>query len=79
MTLDEAMKRIAADPSVCGGRPCIRGTRIEVSIVLDALAEGLSAEEIVDHFPSLETADVRAAAAYASEMTRENIWKVGTT
>lgn len=77
MTLEEAMKRIDTDPRICGGRPCIRGTRIEVPVVLDALAEGLSVEEILDHFPSLDALDIRAAAAYASEMTRENIWKVG--
>jgi uncharacterized protein (DUF433 family) len=63
--------RIAADPGVCHGKPCIKGTRIMVSVVLDNLAEGLSAEEIVAGYPSLILEDVRAAIAYAAELARE--------
>lgn len=76
MKNEELLNRVTVDPKVCGGKPCIRGTRIYVEIVLDALAEGLSPEEILDHYPSLKTEDIRAAAAYAAELARENVWKL---
>lgn len=62
---------ITADPEVCHGKPCINGTRIMVSVVLDNLAEGLSPEEIVDEYPALTIEDVRAAIAYAAALARE--------
>ena len=62
---------IVSDPQVCHGKPCVRGTRIMVSVVLDNLAEGLSPEEIVAEYPPLTLDDVRAAIAYAAELTRE--------
>ncbi len=68
--------RIATDPNVCGGQPCIRGTRIPIAVILDGLAEGLTAEQLVDHYPQLSVDDVRAALAYASHLAREGIWKV---
>ncbi len=76
MTQEELLKRVTVDPAVCGGKPCIRGTRIYIAIILDALAEGLTPEEIIDHYPSLTLEDVRAAVAYAAELARENVWKV---
>ena len=76
MMRDELLGRISLDPRVCGGKPCIRGTRIYVAIILDALAEGLTPEQIIDHYPSLKVEDVRAAFGYAAELTRENIWKI---
>ena len=63
--------RITADPDICHGKPCIRGTRIMVSVVLDNLAEGLTPEEIVDEYPPLSVDDVRAAIAYAAMLARE--------
>jgi uncharacterized protein (DUF433 family) len=65
--------RISTDPAVCHGKACIQGTRIPVSIVLDNLAVGLSAEEIVSSYPSLTLEDVRAAIAYAAELARERV------
>ena len=79
MTHAELLDRVSVDPVVCGGQPCIKGTRIYVSILLDSLAEGLSPERIIDHYPSLTTDDIRAAVAYAAELTRENVWKVPAT
>ncbi len=76
MTHDELLGRVTVDPNVCGGKPCIRGTRIYIAIILDALAEGLTPDEIVDHYPSLRPDDVRAAAAYAAELAQESVWKV---
>jgi uncharacterized protein (DUF433 family) len=64
-------ERIAADPAICHGKPCIKGTRIMVSVVLDNLAEGLTAEEIVAEYPSLALEDVRAAMVYAADLARE--------
>ena len=79
MTRDELLGRVTVDPGVCGGKPCIRGTRICMAIILDALAEGLTPEEVMDHYPSLEVDDIRAAEAYAAELARENVWKVATS
>ncbi len=68
---DGAMVRwqahIRVDPNVCGGEPCIAGTRIMVSLILDNLAEGLTTDEIVEEYPPLTVEDVRAAVAYRAE------------
>lgn len=71
MTHEELLRRISIDPQVCGGRPCIRGHRIWVSLVLDLLASGRKVEEILAEYPQLIVDDVQACLAYASEMTRE--------
>lgn len=76
MSRQELLQRVVVNPAVCGGQPCIRGTRIYISIILDALAEGLSHRDILTEYPALIEADIRAAVAYASELARENIWKV---
>lgn len=76
MIYDDLLTHVTVDPAICAGRPCIRGTRIYIAIVLDALAEGLTPEEIIDHYPSLTPDDVKAAVAYAAELARENIWKI---
>ncbi len=73
---EDLLARITVDPRICGGNPCIKGTRIYISIILDALAEGLTPEEIIDHYPSLQIEDIRAAVAYAAELARENVWKI---
>ena len=69
--------RIGTDPAVCHGQACIEGTRIPVAVVLDNLAAGLSAEEIVASYPPLRVDDVRAATAYAAELARERIVEIG--
>jgi len=76
MKREELLARVTVDPKVCGGKSCIRGTRICIAIILDALAEGLTPEEIIDHYPSLAINDIRGAVAYAAELTRENVWKI---
>lgn len=70
------LERIHVDPQVNGGKPCIRGTRIDIAVILDGLAEGLTSEQLIDHYPQLVVDDIRAALAYAAELSRENIWKV---
>ena len=64
-------ERITSNPTICHGKPCIRGTRILVSVVLDNLAEGMSPTEIVQEYPPLIPEDVRAAMAYAAALARE--------
>ena len=76
MEREDLLARVTVDPRVCAGKPCIRGTRIYIAIILDALAEGLTPEEIIDHYPSLTVEDIRAAVAYAAELARENVWKM---
>lgn len=63
--------RIAVDPAVCHGKACIRGTRAQVAVVLDNLAEGLSVEQIVADYPSLTPDDVQAVLAYAADLAGE--------
>ncbi len=71
MTTTERLQRIQIDPQVCGGKPVIRGTRVFVAIVLDALAEGLTPEQVIDDYPQLTLDDVRAALAYAAVLAWE--------
>ena len=63
--------RITVDPAICHGKPCVKGTRIMVAVILDNLAEGMTPDEIVTEYPPLTTADVRAAIAYAATLARE--------
>lgn len=65
--------RITVLPDVCHGKACIQGTRIMVSVILDNLADGVGAEELLEAYPSLTAEDVRAAIAYAAELARERV------
>ncbi len=64
---------ISADPAVCHGKPCIKGTRIMVSVVLDNLAAGVALDELLRSYPSLTREAVQAAIAYAADLARERI------
>ena len=77
MTDEWLLDRVTVDPKVCAGKPCIRGTRIRIGIILDGLAEGLTPEQIIDHHPQLTHDDIRAATAYAAELMREKLRKRG--
>ena len=66
-------ERIAVDPLVCHGKACVKGTRIMVSVILDNLADDVSAKEILKSYPSLTPDDIRAAIAYAAELSRERL------
>ena len=70
MDTKELLSRISIDPNVCFGKPCIRGHRIWVSLVLDRLAGGDAVQDILNDYPGLEEADVRACIAYGAEMSR---------
>ena len=69
-TREELLSRITIDPDVCFGKPCIRGHRIWVSLVLDFLSSGMSTEELLEQYPGLEADDVLACIAYGAEMAR---------
>jgi uncharacterized protein (DUF433 family) len=71
MTHEDLLQRISIDPKVCGGRPCIRGHRIWVPLILDYLASGTSEEEILREYPQLMREDIQACLAYGSELARE--------
>ena len=71
MTNHELLKRISIDPLVCFGKPCIRGHRIWVSLILDMLASGETIETIQADYPQLAREDILACVAYGSEMSRE--------
>ncbi len=71
MSRDELLQRIWIDPARCGGKPCIRGHRIWVSLILDQLAAGDSVEEILRNYEGITREDVQACIAYGSEMARE--------
>jgi uncharacterized protein (DUF433 family) len=70
------LNRISVDPNVCFGKPCIRGTRIWVSLILDFLASGMTIKEIIEEYPQLTEDDIRAAIAYGAEMSRERYVEV---
>ncbi len=69
--MERLLDRISIDPNVCFGKPCIRGTRIWVSLILDFLADGMRMEDILAEYPHLSEDDIRAAIAYGAEMSRE--------
>ena len=71
MTREELLGRIWIDPKRCFGRPCIRGHRIWVSLILDMVASGESMQEILDDYPGLTEADVLGCVAFGAEMARE--------
>jgi uncharacterized protein (DUF433 family) len=65
--------RITFDPQIMGGRACIRGMRITVSLVVSLVANGLTMAEIVEEYPDLEPEDIRAALQYAAFLASEEI------
>lgn len=71
MTRENLLSRISIDPNICFGKPCIHGHRIWVSLILDYLAGGMSIEEILEAYPSIERDDILACIAYGAELTRD--------
>jgi uncharacterized protein (DUF433 family) len=66
--------RITFDPHIMGGRACIRGMRIPVSLVVNLVANGMSTEVILKEYPDLEAEDIRQALQYAAYLTREEVY-----
>jgi len=69
----DLLQRIAVDPAVRFGKPCVRGTRITVGDVLGYLAAGMTEEKIVADFPELTGDDIRACLTYAAERERRTL------
>jgi len=67
--MSDLLSRITIRPEQCHGRPCIRGMRIRVADILEMLANGIAADEILRDFPDLEADDIRACLSYAANLT----------
>jgi uncharacterized protein (DUF433 family) len=67
------LERIALDPAIRFGKPCVRGTRITIGDVLEYLAGGMSEDQILADFPQLTRDDIRACLAYAAERERRTM------
>jgi uncharacterized protein (DUF433 family) len=65
--MNPLIERISVDPNVCFGKPCIRGTRIWVALILDELAAGTSVDDLLRSYPRLRREDILAALAYGAE------------
>ena len=76
MERKDLLSRISINPQVCFGKPCIRGHRIWVSLILDLLADGQTIAEIMENYPGLEEPDIYACIAYGAEMSRERFVEV---
>lgn len=71
MTKENLLERISIDPNICFGKPCIRGHRIWVSLILDLLAGGTTIAEVLEEYPGIEREDILACIAYGAEITRD--------
>src|SRR4030067_513087 len=69
--------RITFDPQIVGGRACIRGMRITVSVIVGQIAHGASFEEILEGYPDLEREDIQQAIEYAAWLTQEQVYSLG--
>jgi len=69
--MNPLLKHISVDPNICFGKPCIRGTLIWVSLILDFLASGMTIDELMEEYPQLTKESILAAIAYGAEMSRE--------
>jgi uncharacterized protein (DUF433 family) len=70
---EASLSRISIDPDICGGRPCIRGTRMRVSDVIEMMASGASKTEILADYDYLTDEDISAALAYAARATNHRV------
>jgi uncharacterized protein (DUF433 family) len=70
--------RVSFDPNVMGGRACIRGMRVTVSLIVNLVANGMGVAEIIDSYPYLEPDDIRQALQYAAWLTEENVYPLET-
>ena len=70
--MNPLLHRISVDPNICFGKPCIKNTRIWVSLILDFLSSGDSMEAVLLNYPQLSREDILACIAYGAAMSREN-------
>lgn len=73
MTTNDLLSRISSDPAICGGRPCIKGTRMRVADIVEAIAHGASQMELLSDFDYLTADDIAAALLYAARATEHRI------
>jgi uncharacterized protein (DUF433 family) len=71
MNQQKLLERIAINSNICFGKPCIKGHRIWVSLILDFLASGMTITELLEEYPQLEVEDIYACIAYGAEMSQE--------
>jgi len=79
MKISQSFDRITVDPNIMNGKPCIRGMRIQVSLILDALAGGDTIEVLLRGYPTLTRDDIAAALAYGARLARERILPLAKT
>ncbi len=66
----QELKRITIDPEVMGGKPCIRGMRVTVGMIVESIAAGRAVPELLADFPYLEERDIREALAFAASLAQ---------
>jgi len=75
---NEFIARISSHPDLRGGEPCIKGTRIPVSVIVASVAQGLTRQDIIREYPQLMDEDITAALMYASEsVQKESVYALG--
>ncbi len=62
--------RITINPEICHGRPTIRNTRYTIDLILDLLSSGMSENEIIEDYPTLEIKDIKACLSFASQLSK---------
>jgi len=73
MNTSDLLSRISSDPAICGGRPCIKGTRMRVADIVEALAHGATQQQLLADFDYLTAEDIAAALLYAARATEHRI------
>lgn len=74
--MNTLVNRIEINPNICFGKPCVKGTRIWVSLILDLLANGQTIEQVLNEYPYLKEEDIRACLAYGAEISRERFVEI---
>jgi uncharacterized protein (DUF433 family) len=74
---NQLLQRITLEPNICHGKPCIRGLRYPVELILELLSSGMNAKEIIDDYDDLENEDILAALLFAARLTQvKSIYRV---
>lgn len=72
----DIFERISSEPDILHGKPCIKGTRIPVYLIVSLVAEGVSVDEIIKDYPSITPEDIKAAVKYASKLCEYEAYAV---
>lgn len=70
LPMDSLLSRITIDPAICHGKPCVRGLRYPVEVMLELLSSGMTFDEVLSDYPDLEREDLRAEQAYAAKLAQ---------